>query len=377
MGSILLALVFVPAPLLPPHRVSEAVQSIFGVDWKGAYLISAFGLHAAFYGALGLMASLAVKRVDGRAPRLLQVVVVPLVIVAVSIGIRTLKLGHFPMLVNAALPIGACVLGAGLGVMALYRGWSSTVPASVLVACVALWALQGGASGELSRSTELHLKRLVTLKIASLSGDHAFAALVESAFAPMAQRSAAADEVLHNRAAILALGIAIGHERIAQYAGLDPDGDLVRTAATLRKGVTLRGREDWSRHYTLSAALAVLGNSFASDAAGLVKEQLDALAKGSGFSFGDLAADRAGVRLAAVATRSAILARALQERLGGGFKVDEFLPPVSDLPENLTVEQFRSAYGTVGSAPFRKMVAEIERRLDKCSGLSEQVAVAQ
>ena len=40
------------------------------------------------------------------------------------------------------------------------------------------------------------------------------------------------------------------------------------------------------------AALAVLEHPLVSDAGGLMKEQLDALTHGSGFSFGDLAADR-------------------------------------------------------------------------------------
>jgi hypothetical protein len=63
----------------------------------------------------------------------------------------------------------------------------------------------------------------------------------------------------------------------------------VRNAVLLRKGTTLRGRTDWPRHFSLSAALAVLENSLVSDAGGLIKEQVDVLAKGSGFSFTDIA----------------------------------------------------------------------------------------
>lgn len=120
----------------------------------------------------------------------------------------------------------------------------------------------------------------------------------------------------------------------------------------------------------MSAALAVLEHPFVSDAAGLMKEQLDALARGTGFSFGDMAADRAGVRFAQAATQSDRAAEALQGRIRGGFAVADFFPSVADLPENLTVEQFRRDYGSVGSPRYRDFIAGIEARLDSCPGLS-------
>jgi hypothetical protein len=106
----------------------------------------------------------------------------------------------------------------------------------------------------------------------------------------------------------------------------------VHRAIALRQGLTLRGREDWARHYALSAALAVLEHPLVSDAGGLMIEQLDALTGGSGFSFGDLAADRAGVRFAVAATRSEAAAKSMQARLQSGFAVDDFFPPVADGP---------------------------------------------
>src|SRR5262245_35546475 len=45
VGAILLALLFVPAQLLPPHRLAEVVQSTIGVSWKTSYLAGAVGLH--------------------------------------------------------------------------------------------------------------------------------------------------------------------------------------------------------------------------------------------------------------------------------------------------------------------------------------------
>jgi hypothetical protein len=141
-------------------------------------------------------------------------------------------------------------------------------------------------------------------------------------------------------------------------------------AALLREGTTLRERADWPRHFWVSAALAILENPFLSDAGGLMKEQLDALTNDSGFSFGDIAADRAGVRFANAATNSEEDATAMQDLLQKEFIVSDFFPPVAGLPENLTVSQFRSEYGAVGSQLYRQKIIEIESRLDNCVALS-------
>ena len=59
----------------------------------------------------------------------------------------------------------------------------------------------------------------------------------------------------------------------------------------------------------------------------------------------------------------------MQARLQGGYSVDDFFPPASDLPENLTVEAFGRDYGGVGDQRYRRMIGEIEARLDRCPGL--------
>jgi hypothetical protein len=120
----------------------------------------------------------------------------------------------------------------------------------------------------------------------------------------------------------------------------------------------------------VSAALTVLSAHTPSDAAGLFKEELDA-AGGSGFSFGDLMADRAGTTFAQLATRNDVEARALQERLAGGFRVDNFFPEAADLPEGIPDAELQSRYGGVGGPLFRAYAAEVERRLWSCSAYRE------
>jgi hypothetical protein len=240
----------------------------------------------------------------------------------------------------------------------------------VTVIGVTLWVMLGGTTAELSHATEDHLRRLVAEGSAIPCGEARFGALLQAAFAPIPGESERMSAVQHNRAAILALGLSLGDERLAQFVGLNHNSQLLRAGALLRQGTTLRDRDDWSRHFCLSAALAVLEHPLISDAGGLMKEQLDALTGGSGFSFGDLAADRAGVRFAASATYSEAAAKAMQELLQNAFAVDNFFPPAADLPENLTTEQFRREYGSVGSQRYRQKIGEIETRLNYCVALS-------
>lgn len=373
-GAVLLALLFAPAPLLPPQQLAQAVQSMLGIGGKPAYLVAAAGLQVCFYASLGVLAAFAVNRAPTLWGRLVQIIALPLLVVGAALAIRSMKVGHLPIWINAAIPVAACICGAALGLVLRNRGWKPTLLTAAALAAAVSWSLFGGASEELSGATEVQLRRLVAAVPGLPSGEARFGALLQTAFASPSADSTRENPIQHNRAAILALGIAIGHERLARLAGLDLDAGLLRQAVALREGATLRGRDDWSRHYTLSAALAVLGHPLISDAGGLMKEQLDALTRGSGFSFGDLAADRAGVRFAAAATDSEAAAKAMQARLGGGFVLDDFFPPAADLPENLTPEQFRRDYGGIGSERYRHAVAGIEARLDRCAALSPSAA---
>jgi hypothetical protein len=371
-GVVVVALLVVPAPLLPPHRLAEAVQSTLGVGWKAAYLVAAVVLQSCFYSSLGLLAALAINRSQTLRGRLLQVAVAPVVVVGVALVIRSVKVGHMPIWINAAVPIAACLLGVWLGLGLLYWRWKLTFPIVLVVIGGTLWGLMGGTSTELSRATKARLERLVAVGADIPPGDTRFGALLQKAFASTPADLTRGDAVQDNRSAILAWGVAVGHERLARLVGLDSDEDLVHRSAALGQGTTLRGREDWPRHFALSAALAVLEHPLVSDAGGLMKEQLDALTGGSGFSFGDLLADRAGVRFAAAATHSEAAAKAMRARLQQDFAVDDFFPAAHDLPENLTVEQFRRDYGGVGSQRYRRQVDSIETLLDRCAGLRQQ-----
>ena len=125
--------------------------------------------------------------------------------------------------------------------------------------------------------------------------------------------------------------------------------------------VTLAGRDDFAQHWLLSAALAIEGGGALADAMGLSKELQDARS-GSGFSFNDLAADRAGTRVGQLARREP---GRLQARLADpGVREADLMPDVADLPEFLGEADFLARYGGVGTPAYERVRTDIEARVE-------------
>lgn len=221
-----------------------------------------------------------------------------------------------------------------------------------------------GSNEEMRLAVRAHVERLLEAAPSLPRGEPRLGAAVEVAFARARERSTTSPPVLENRAALLALGLLLGHRRLEDFVGQVLDERDWRRAGPLAR-TTLRGREDWTKHFFVSAALTVLSAQAPSDAIGVVKEELDA-GGGSGFSFGDLLADRAGTTFALLATRDDAAARALQARLAAGFRVDDFFPEAADLPEKIQAAELEARYGGVGGRLFRQYAAEVERRLWSC-----------
>lgn len=169
------------------------------------------------------------------------------------------------------------------------------------------------------------------------------------------ERSAQHDPVGENRALLVTLA--------EQINGLNLAAGQPRPVARL-SGMRLAGRGDFVEHLTLSAALAALAGGEVADAAGLLKEVGDTERGGSGFSFTDLAVDRAGARLGKRAVASAEDARRVQALLAGSADESLYLPPVRDLPEFLPQAEFRRRFGGVDGEGYRALVREIDRRID-------------
>jgi len=126
--------------------------------------------------------------------------------------------------------------------------------------------------------------------------------------------------------------------------------------------VSLAGRADLAKHFALSAALAAAADPSIGRALGTWKELDDSLAGGSGFSFVDLAADRAGLRLGEAAADPARAGR-LASRFAAG--VPDLLPlSTLGLTEGISAEVFERRYRDISSAEYAAAVARVDRALD-------------
>ncbi len=168
---------------------------------------------------------------------------------------------------------------------------------------------------------------------------------------------ASEDPVADNRALLLVMA---AHALGKDLRFLAPDAEAI-PARTAR--LVLGGRVDLAQHFLGSAGITAAAGSTFSDALGLSKELADARG-GSGFSFTDLAADRAGTRFGELAGTSPESARAWRARLAQPpLREEDFMPAVDGLPEFLPEAEFRRRYGEVGSPAYRQVLEEIERRV--------------
>ena len=111
----------------------------------------------------------------------------------------------------------------------------------------------------------------------------------------------------------------------------------------------------------VSAAIAAFADTALADAIGLEKEIEDSRG-GSGFSFNDIAADRAGTAFGARAV-DAGTAAALQSRVAAGVGESDILPATADLPEFMSEKEFIARFGSVGAPAYRRMMDDIEGRV--------------
>lgn len=172
-----------------------------------------------------------------------------------------------------------------------------------------------------------------------------------------AERGAAGDAVQENRSALIVLAFYVNGKGLAALA---PEARAWPPAR--RHVVTLAGRSDLPQHFTISAVLAATAGSPLSDVVGLYKE-LDDARHGSGFSFNDLAADRAGTRLGALAAGAAAGRERLRKTLVAGLSENDLIPQVRDLPEFMPQAEFVRRFGGVGQPRYQAMVDRIEQRI--------------
>ena len=199
--------------------------------------------------------------------------------------------------------------------------------------------------------------RLAELVARQRSGwEMPMAQLVQPLFELARTRSAGdADALAENRAALTVLTLFANGRNLAAMIPAARSWPRARPVRLL-----LAGRQDFPLHFLVSAALAVESTSPLSKAIGVYKEVSDSRG-GSGFSFSDMAANRAGTRFGEKLLQDP--AR-MQERLARGVTDTDLVPPAQDLPEYLNEAEFLRRFGGVGAPAYNALLAEIDRRIE-------------
>jgi hypothetical protein len=225
--------------------------------------------------------------------------------------------------------------------------WGADAPARVVA------ALLPAQEHERLRVHAAHLAQLTAAQPRGAAWS--MSELLPSMFELARQRTAAGqDAALENRAALMVLGMVANGVGLAT---LLPERSAELAARPIR--LMMSGRRDFPQHFLVSAALAAESGGPLANMIGLYKELSDARS-GSGFSFNDMAANRAGTRLGELAVGDPTK---LQQRLSAGLHEDDLMPDVSDLPEYMNEQEFRRRFGAPGSPAYQRMMSDIEERL--------------
>lgn len=162
------------------------------------------------------------------------------------------------------------------------------------------------------------------------------------------------------RAAFVALSFLVVGE---QAEALAPQGaELAKNCPRPFTQLRLQQREDLAKHWAFSAAIAAVLGEETSASVGEWKELDDSLADGSGFSFVDIAADRAGLQTALRALDPATAERTIE---GLARATEESLLPGTLLrgPEGLSETSFTDRFGSLDRERYRQAIVAIDREL--------------
>jgi hypothetical protein len=185
------------------------------------------------------------------------------------------------------------------------------------------------------------------------------AELLKPLFALAYQRSELTTAIEENRAVIIAVNDYVNKKETEQFLT-----DGTKSNNELYYYAYLYKRADLAQHFIASAALTVAMNQHIANIVGEEKELNDAIEGGTGFSFVDLAADKAGTRFGQMAIASAQSARQLQQRMIAINDYSAFMPEPTDLPEKMNTEQFKQHYQSINSEAYLALSKEIDNRIN-------------
>jgi len=173
------------------------------------------------------------------------------------------------------------------------------------------------------------------------------------------QRSTSGNATAENRALLQVTATYVNRSNPAQLFNLESTEPI--RFITLR----LHRRYDLAQHFLLAAAIASYTTEQFAASMGLYKELADTR-HGSGFSFSDLVADKAGARFGRFAV-SPEKARHLQEVMAQARNETLFMPDVRGMPDHLGRKQFELIFGNPDSTTYHRILKVIDKKIAGCS----------
>ena len=169
-------------------------------------------------------------------------------------------------------------------------------------------------------------------------------------------RSKEKDPVIENKAVFITLGAYALNKNILKLF------DEIEHKQIKSRKIYLINRHDLSKHLLISSAITSVADSSLAESIGIEKE-VDDSNGGSGFSFSDLAADHAGIRLAEYAIMNEQQARLIQKRLTNIKFETDYMPSIKNLPDGLTKQQINKDY--FNTAAYKTTEFMIKQRIDQ------------
>lgn len=184
------------------------------------------------------------------------------------------------------------------------------------------------------------------------------AELLKPLFALALQRSTLENAIEENKIAIIAVNNYVNRKETKKFLSFP----AAKLTAEKRYPTFLYKRTDLAQHFIGSAAITASVNGQVAKVVGEEKELSDAQG-GSGFSFIDLAADKAGTRFGELATSSPENARKLQQAMSAIKDYSDFMPDPTDLPEHMNEAEFKQRYQSVDSDVYQALSKQIDARI--------------
>jgi hypothetical protein len=182
--------------------------------------------------------------------------------------------------------------------------------------------------------------------------------LLKPLFELALQRSTLENAIEENKMVIIAVNNYVNRKETKKFLSFPAS----KLTGEKRYSTFLYKRIDLAQHFIGSAAITASVNGQVAKVVGEEKELSDAQG-GSGFSFIDLAADKAGTRFGEMATSSPENARKIQKAMSTIKDYSDFMPDPTDLPEHMNEAEFKQRYQAVDSATYQELSKQIDARI--------------